>query len=114
MSKTNAIIPTDLNRIISVGSTGTQLILLMTGIIVKTGQWDGGIQFTNRPLRMGIGELIGLLLWRIGISFAWPDPMAGGMKLGFQGQIYSFTSDLCSGGVFFKNPIHLEKICIHG
>ncbi|CAG7834705.1 unnamed protein product [Allacma fusca] len=38
----------------------------------------------------------------------------GGLKLVIDNAIYSFTTDVCSGGVFFKDPVLVEFECIHG
>ncbi|CAG7730430.1 unnamed protein product [Allacma fusca] len=40
--------------------------------------------------------------------------MPGGMKLVIDGNTYSFKTDLCSGGIFFKQPVHIELSCLHG
>ncbi|CAG7723599.1 unnamed protein product [Allacma fusca] len=57
-------------------------------------------------------------LFILGISLhgiaAWNPAMIGGMKLGFDGDIYSFTLDVCPGGVFFKEAIHIPLQCTHG
>jgi hypothetical protein len=47
-------------------------------------------------------------------SLAWDPDMPGGMKLVIGGDTYSFTSDICSGGIFFKQPVHVELTCLHG
>jgi hypothetical protein len=38
----------------------------------------------------------------------------GGMKLLINGNIYSFSSDVCTAGVFFKQPVQVQLKCIHG
>ncbi|CAG7815980.1 unnamed protein product, partial [Allacma fusca] len=40
--------------------------------------------------------------------------MPGGLKIGINGKIFSFTTDVCSGGVFFKHPVPVEFVCTHG
>ncbi|CAG7828940.1 unnamed protein product [Allacma fusca] len=45
---------------------------------------------------------------------AWNPNMPGGMKLVINGDTFSFSTDICSGGVFFKKPVHIELSCLHG
>ncbi|CAG7838521.1 unnamed protein product [Allacma fusca] len=72
------------------------------------------------PLRHPRGSpsnsLLGILFVLIfsGPISAWDPDMPGGMKLVIDGETYTFTTDLCSGGVFFKQPVHIELTCMHG
>ncbi|CAG7838515.1 unnamed protein product [Allacma fusca] len=44
----------------------------------------------------------------------WQPDMPGGIKVTIEGKLYSATTDLCSGGIFFKRPVQIEKTCTHG
>jgi hypothetical protein len=40
--------------------------------------------------------------------------MSGGIKFSYDDHIYSFTTDMCPGGVFFKKPVFIPLVCTHG
>ncbi|CAG7722828.1 unnamed protein product [Allacma fusca] len=73
----------------------------------------------NFPENFGFKYLCLLVLLNVSIvlSKLVPDReigTPGGMKLLIKGKIYSFTAELCSGGVFFKSPVLVELKCVHG
>lgn len=38
----------------------------------------------------------------------------GGLKFGYNGKVYSFSTATCPGGVFFKKPLKLDFLCPNG
>ncbi|CAG7721671.1 unnamed protein product [Allacma fusca] len=45
---------------------------------------------------------------------SWKSDMPGGIKFAYDEGIYSFTTDMCPGGVFFKKPLFIPLVCTHG
>ncbi|CAG7834458.1 unnamed protein product [Allacma fusca] len=69
-----------------------------------------------RKLRLRNPPLLAILINGVLLSrtLAWDPDMPGGMKLVIDGDTFSFTTDTCSGGVFFKRPVFIQLTCFHG